>query len=50
MWERGGSSEPSEGKGFPIFYCKPCILFPKVITTSLPCHPGQALGFLKDSM
>ena len=50
MWERGGSSEPSEMKGFPIFYCKPCIHFPQVITTSLPCQPGQALGFLKDSM
>ena len=44
MWERGGSTEPSEGKGFPIFYCKPCIHFPKMITTSPPCQPGQALG------
>ena len=50
MWERGGSSEPSERKGFPIFYCKPCILSPQVITTSPPYKPVQALWFLKDSM
>ena len=42
MWEEGGSSESIEGKGFPIFYCEPCILLPQVVMTSPPCQPGQA--------
>ena len=50
MWEGGGSSEPREGNGLPIFYCKPCILLPQVVMTSPPCQPGQALWFLKDSI
>ena len=45
MWERGGSSEPSERKGFPIFYCKPCILFPRWSLQALPLSLSKSCDF-----